>query len=58
MYKKIIITFLVFFSPLAWLEQQKTDKSSQKNTEIFDILKNNNPHIVDNFFDANEENND
>ena len=67
MYKKILITLLILFTPIAFIEQQKHDKASQLDNEKFNSLNviNTNNHplthllgelIIADVFIANETN--
>ena len=56
MYKKIIITFLIFFAPFAIIEQYQKDKSSKLDIEKLNMNKKNNFHSAENLIKANEEN--
>ena len=67
MHKKILITLLILFTPIAFIEQNKHNKSSQLDNEKFNSLNgsdiNNHPLtnllgelIITNVFNANETN--
>ena len=56
MFKKIIITLLIFFAPIAVIENHKKEKSSQIHIKNSDMIKKNNLKLVESLFDANEEN--
>ena len=54
MYKKIIFTLLFFLAPIAFVEQLKNDSSSQIINNKFNLIKKNNLHLKDNFFEDDE----
>ena len=56
MYKKTIFTLLLFLAPIAFIEQAKHDSSSQVNSNKNVKIDNDNYHLVDRLFEANEEN--
>ena len=67
MHKKLLITLLILFTPIAFIEQNKHNKSSQLDNEKFYSLKgsdiNNHPLknllgelIITNVFNPNETN--
>ena len=67
MHKKILITLLILFTPIAFIEQNKHNKSSQLDNKKFNSLNvsdiNNHPLtnllgelIITNVFNANETN--
>ncbi len=56
MYKKLIITFLIFFAPFTIIEQHQKDKSSKLDIEKLNMNKKNNFHSAENLIKANEAN--
>ena len=56
MYKKIIITFLIFLTPIAFIEQQNKNKSSQLSIKQLNCIKNSNLNRLELLFNANKEN--
>jgi len=55
MYKKTLFTLLLFLVPVAFIEQNNQDSSSEIiNNEYIRIGNNNHP--IDKFFETNEEN--
>ena len=54
MSRKIIITFLIFFTPIAIIEQYKKDKSSEIAIEEFNSKSN--FHQLDRLLDNNNKN--
>ena len=56
MYKKYILTLLLFIAPIAFIEQTKHKSSSQIISNKYVRLGNINHHLIDRLFEANEEN--
>ena len=56
MYKKTIFTLLLFLIPIAFMEQTKHDNSSQINSNKYFKVGNDNYHLTENLFEANEKN--
>ena len=56
MYKKNILTLLLFIAPIAFIEQTKHKSSSQIISNKYVRLGNINHHLIDRLFEANEEN--
>ena len=54
MYKKTILTLLLFLAPIALIEQAKHDNSSQINSNKYVRINNDNYHLIDSLFEANE----
>ena len=54
--RKIIITFLIFFAPIAFIEQHKTDNSSQLAIEKLNMNGKSNFHLSYRLFDINKKN--
>ena len=57
MYKKTIFTLLLFLAPIGIIEQHKKDRSPQIFNYEYNIKEKNNLHLIDNLFEANEEQN-
>ena len=57
MYKKTIITLLLFLAPIGIIEQLKKNRSPRNINYEFNMIENNNLHQIDNLFEANEEKN-
>ena len=56
MHKKTIFTLLLFFTPIAFIEQTKHDNSSQIISNEYVRIGNINHHLIDRLFEADEEN--
>ena len=56
MFKKTIVTLLLFLAPIAFIEQTKQDNSSQIISNKYVRIGNDNHHLIDNLFEADEEN--
>ena len=56
MCKKIVITFLIFLTPVTIIEQYKQNKSSQLTIKQFNVIKKNNLHLAELLSYENEEN--
>ena len=56
MYQKTIFTLLLFLAPIAFIEQNKNSNSSQINSNKYFEISNDNYHLIDRLFEANEEN--
>ena len=56
MYKKFLITFLIFFLPFAIVDHQKIVKSSRKEPKRLNMFNKNNLHLIDKLFDTKKEN--
>ena len=56
MYQKTIFTSLLFLAPIAFIEQTKNSNSSQINSNKYFEISNDNYHLIDRLFEANEEN--
>jgi len=56
MYKKTLFTLLLFLAPMAFIEQNKQDSSSQIISNEYVRIGNNNSHPIDSLFEANKEN--
>ncbi len=56
MYKRIFITFLIFFAPIALVEQHKNTESSKLAMKKFNMIEKTNLYFVDSIFEANKEN--
>ena len=55
MYKKTIFTLFLFLAPIAFIEQTKNDNSSQIISNKYVKIDNDNYHLIDRLFEANEE---
>ena len=55
MYKKTLFTLLLFLVPVAFIEQNNQDSSSEIINNEYVRIGNNN-HPIDKFFETNEEN--
>ena len=53
MYRKLIVTFLIFVAPIAIIEQNKLSKLVIEESNIFEKDE---MHPIDRFFEAIEEN--
>ena len=56
MYKKTIFTFLLFLAPIAFIEQTKKDNSFQIMSNEYNKIGNNDHHLIDRLFIADEDN--
>ena len=56
MYQKTIFTLLLFLAPIAFIEQTINSNSSQINSNKYFEISNDNYHLIDRLFEANEEN--
>ena len=56
MFKKFIVTLLLFFAPIAFIEQTKQDSFSQIISNKYVRSGNDNHHLIDSLFEADEEN--
>ena len=55
MYKKTIFTLLLFLAPIGIIEKHKKDNSHQIINYVYNMVKKNHLHQIDNLFEANEE---
>ena len=55
MYKKTIISLLLFLTPIGIIEQNKKDRSPQIFNYEYNLKEKNNLHLIDNLFEANEK---
>ena len=55
MYKKTILTLLLFLAPIAFIETTKHDNSFQIHSDEYLRIGNNNYHLNDRLFQANGE---
>tara|TARA_B100000073_G_scaffold47639_1_gene35150 strand:- start:2163 stop:2423 length:261 start_codon:yes stop_codon:yes gene_type:complete len=55
MYKKALISFLIFLAPIAWIEQNKKEKYYQTKTKQLEMTEKNNHNLVDLLFEPNKE---
>ena len=55
MNRKIIITFLIFFAPVAFIEHHKESKSSEINLEYLYNAEGNKFYLAEHLFDAKNE---
>ena len=56
MNKKTVFTLLLFFAPIALIEQTKDDNFSQINSNKYVKVGNDNYQLIDSLFEAKEEN--
>ena len=56
MYRKTIFTFFIFLAPMAFLAKTKNNSSSQIISNEYVSIWNDNHHLIDRLFEANEEN--
>ena len=54
MYKKTLFTLLIFFAPIAFIEQFDKDSKSQIINNKYDMIKKNNPNIINRLFENDE----
>ena len=54
MYKKTLFTLLIFFAPIAFIEQLDKDSKSQIINNKYDMIKKNNPNIINRLFENDE----
>ena len=57
MYKKTILTLLLFLAPIGIIEQHKKNRSPRIINYEYNMIEKNNLHQIDNLFEANEEKN-
>ena len=56
MYKKTILTFLLFLAPIALIEQLNKDSSSQIIRNKYNTIEKNNLYLIDRLFIDDKEN--
>ena len=54
MYKKTLFTLLIFFAPIAFIEQLDKDSKSQIINNKYDTIKKNNPNLINSLFENDE----
>ena len=54
MYKKTIITLLLFLAPIAFFEHHKKDSKSQIINNKYDMVKKNNLNLMNSLFENDE----
>ena len=54
MYKKTLFTLLIFFAPIAFIEQLDKDSKSQIINNKYDMIKKNNPNLINSLFENDE----
>ena len=54
MYKKTLFTLLIFFAPIAFIEQLDKDSKSQIINNKYDMIKKNNPNLLNSLFENDE----
>ena len=54
MYKKTLFTLLIFFAPIALIEQHEIYNSSQNINNEYAIIEDNNLHLTDSLFEYDE----
>ena len=54
MYKKTLFTLLIFFAPIAFIEQLDKDSKSQIINIKYDTIKKNNPNLINSLFENDE----
>ena len=56
MYKKLFLLCFFFLAPVGIIEQHKNDRTTLIINYVYDMIWKKNLHLVDNLFEANEEN--
>ena len=56
MYQQTIFTLLLFLAPIAFIGQTENSYSSQINSNKYCEISNDNYHLIDRLFEANEKN--
>ena len=54
MFKKTLFTLLIFFAPIAFIEQLDKDSKSQIINNKYDTIKKNNPNLINSLFENDE----
>ena len=54
MYKKTLFTLLIFFAPIAFIEQLDKDSKSQIINNKYDMVKKNNLNLMNSLFENDE----
>ena len=54
MYKKTLFTLLIFFAPIAFIEQLDKDSKSQIINNKYDMIKKNNLNLIDSLLENDE----
>ena len=54
MYKKTLVTLLIFFAPIAFIEQLDKDSKSQIINNKYDMNKKNKLNLIDSLFEHDE----
>ena len=54
MYKKTLFTLLIFFAPIAFIERLDKDSKSQIINNKYDMIKKNNPYLINSLFENDE----
>ena len=54
MFKKTLVTLLIFFAPIAFIEQLDKDSKSQIINNKYDTIKKNNPNLINSLFENDE----
>ena len=54
MFKKTLFTLLIFFAPIAFIEQLDKDSKSEIFNNKYDMNKKNNLHLTDSLFENDE----
>ena len=54
MYKKTLFTLLIFFAPIAFIEQLDKDSKSQIINNKYDMIKKNNLNLINSLFENDE----
>ena len=54
MYKKTLFTLLIFFAPIAFIEQLDKDSKSQIINNKYDMIKKNKLNLIDSLFENDE----
>ena len=54
MYKKTLFTLLIFFAPIAFIEQLDKDSKSQIINNKYDMIKKNNTNLINRLFENDE----
>ena len=57
MYKKTIVSLLLFLGPIGIIEQHKKDVFPRIINYEYNMINTNNLHLLNNLFEANEEKN-
>ena len=54
MFKKTLFTLLIFFAPIAFIEQLDKENKSQIINNKYDMIKKNNPNLINSLFENDE----